>query len=110
MFTAAYSIRYLAGVAGRLADGRAAAPADHGPPGPAFLAPAAVLAAVSVVLGVAPALVDGLVGAAAQALDAPSARSTSPLWHGLNLELLLSARRLWPAASCSTSAGPAWPG
>ena len=50
-----------------------------------------MLAAVSVVLGVAPALVDGLVGAAADALDDAVGAVHLAVWHGLNVELLLSA-------------------
>ncbi len=45
--TAAYSIRFVAGVAGRLAPpGTPAPPADHGPPRLAFVLPAVVLAAL----------------------------------------------------------------
>ena len=68
--TAAYSIRFVAGVAGRLAPaGTPAPPADHGPPRLAFVLPAVVLAALTLVYGVVPALVDPLVSAAATALD-----------------------------------------
>ena len=70
-----------------------------------------MLAAVSVVLGVAPALVDGLVGAAADALDGAVGAVHLAVWHGLNVELLLSARGPGRRRRCSSSAsarvGPA---
>ena len=64
---------------------------DHGPPSIAFLAPAAVLAAASVVFGVLPRLVDGLVGAAADSLDRAVGAVHLAVWHGFNIELALSA-------------------
>jgi multicomponent Na+:H+ antiporter subunit A len=99
VLTAAYSIRFLAGVDGRLA-GEPPPTAtssdrpdmvDHGPPSIAFLAPAAVLAAASVVFGVLPRLVDGLVGAAADSLDRAVGAVHLAVWHGFNIELALSA-------------------
>ena len=60
---------------------------------PAFLAPAAVLAAVSVVLGVvARAWSTASSAPRPTPSTTPSARSTSRVWHGFNIELLLSAR------------------
>ena len=61
MLTVAYSLRFLAGATGRLADPDVAATtaaASAGPPALAFVAPALVLTAVTVVLGVVPGLAD----------------------------------------------------
>jgi multicomponent Na+:H+ antiporter subunit A len=55
-----------------------------------FLAPAALLSAASLVLGVFPGLMSGLVVAAAQALDPRVAADPLALWHGLNMALVLS--------------------
>ncbi len=54
-----------------------------------FVAPAALLAACTVVLGVAPALWSGLVDHAANALD-PAAHAHLELWHGVSAPLVLS--------------------
>ncbi len=92
--TAAYSLRFLAGVTGRLAEDASpgeAATSAHGPPTFAFLLPAGVLAVASVVFGVLPRLVDGVIGAAAGALDSAASDVHLEVWHGLTIELLLSA-------------------
>jgi multicomponent Na+:H+ antiporter subunit A len=98
ILTTAYSLRFLTGATGRLADttpGLRPADAEPVTPGPAprstFLAPAAVLAAVSIVFGVLPGLVDGVVSQAAQALDPAAGDAHLELWHGINTELILSA-------------------
>ena len=65
------------------------APLDR-PPGASFWAPPAVLAAVTLALGVAPVLGDGLVDAALRSL-VPGARHVHlALWHGWTLALGLS--------------------
>jgi multicomponent Na+:H+ antiporter subunit A len=53
--------------------------------------PAAVLAAVSLVLELAPWLADDLIGAAAQSLDPAVGEVHLQVWHGANLPLVLSA-------------------
>jgi multicomponent Na+:H+ antiporter subunit A len=55
-----------------------------------FLAPAAVLAAVTVAVGVAPSGLSELVDAGAAALD-PAAHAHLRLWHGLTATLALAA-------------------
>jgi multicomponent Na+:H+ antiporter subunit A len=93
--TAAYSLRFAWGALGLAGDrdraAKAAEPAGVPPPGPAFLAPAALLAGFTLVLGVAPALVDRWAGGAARALDPAVAPVHLALWHGINLPLALSA-------------------
>ncbi|HEY8525799.1 MAG TPA: hydrogen gas-evolving membrane-bound hydrogenase subunit E [Acidimicrobiales bacterium] len=74
----------------------AAAPAERAPaPAPAggFLAPAAVLAAATFVLGVAPSLLSELVDAGAHTLDA-AAHAHLRLWHGVTATLGLTALTL----------------
>lgn len=93
VLTTAYSLRFLAGAMGRLADpATAERPGDA--PRPTFLAPALVLALVSVVFGVLPGLLDGFVSAAAQALDPVTPDAHLALWHGINTELVLSVLAL----------------
>ncbi len=90
--TVAYSTRFVAGVGGRLAPpGTSAPPESHGPPRLAFVLPAALLAAVSILYGVVPMLLDQLVSAAASALDRATTEAHLELWHGFEVELLLSA-------------------
>jgi multicomponent Na+:H+ antiporter subunit A len=95
--TVAYTIRF---VWGAFTDGGtdwvgAPAPAatDHAP-SVAFVAPAGLLAVVTLVLGVAPGLADRLVGAAAEALVPGSSPPHLALWHGFNLALGLSGLAL----------------
>ncbi|CAN5801328.1 Na+/H+ antiporter subunit A [soil metagenome] len=93
VLTFAYSARFVWGAFGPAA-------ASIGPdtdlvqdaPRPAvpFLGSAALLAAATVLLGVAPALASTPVDAAARALDPAVEPTTLALWHGLNLPLLLS--------------------
>jgi multicomponent Na+:H+ antiporter subunit A len=59
------------------------------PPWP-FLAPAALLAALTVLWGLLPALPDGLVLAAARSLVPTIADKELYLWHGVNAALLFS--------------------
>ena len=59
-------------------------------PARALWLPPAVLAAATVVLGVAPFLADGLVDAAASALDPGSEQGHLAVWHGFNLTFALS--------------------
>ncbi|HXH57712.1 hydrogen gas-evolving membrane-bound hydrogenase subunit E [Iamia sp.] len=93
MLTAAYSARFAAGALGRLARpdaARACAEGSHGPPVTAFVAPALVLTAFTVLVGVLPALADGVAGTAAVALDPLVEPVHLAVWHGFNLPLLLS--------------------
>ena len=91
MLTAAYSLVFAWGALGRAGpDGTSDAPA----PAASFLAPAGLLAALTVVLGVAPAAVDRWAGGAARALDASVEPVHLALWHGVNLPLALSALAL----------------
>jgi multicomponent Na+:H+ antiporter subunit A len=55
-----------------------------------FIAPALVLGVLSVVTGIAPAMLDRLVTAAARALDAASPAAHLALWHGFNTALGLT--------------------
>ena len=96
MLTFAYSARLVWGAFGaKRAEDLSEDPAPCDPatvqrPGSVFLAPAAVLAAITVVAGLAPATVSPLVTAAATSLDGVPADPLS-LWHGVNLALVLSA-------------------
>ena len=91
--TVAYSIRFVAGVAGRLAPpGTRAPPQSHGPPRLAFVAPGgAARRRHASSTASCPMLLDPLVSAAASALDRATTEAHLELWHGLELELLLSA-------------------
>jgi multicomponent Na+:H+ antiporter subunit A len=87
--TVAYSLRFLSAFVVRREIG--AADARQGsPPVSWFVAPGIVLAALSVVTGVAPALLDRLVTAATQALDAGSPAAHLAIWHGFNAALGLT--------------------
>lgn len=93
VLTVAYTARFWWGAFGtKPFDGvHALADTSHlHRPGPAFWLPAAVPAAACVVLGVAPGLLDRLVGAAATALVPDVAFKGLKLWHGFTLALLLS--------------------
>jgi multicomponent Na+:H+ antiporter subunit A len=101
--TAAYAARFVAGLLGRWsvdADAvveptSAGVPADdrtvhvHAP-GWVFVLPSALLAVATVVTGVVPRLLDGIVGEAASALDGAAADLHLAVWHGVNAALLLS--------------------
>ena len=91
ILTVAYSARFVWGLIGpaRPADGQAPATVDH-TPSFAFVAPAGVLAAISIVVGLVPALLDPLVDAANTWLgDQPAVHLS--LWHGFTGALGLSA-------------------
>jgi multicomponent Na+:H+ antiporter subunit A len=88
-FTAAYTFRLAWGLLG---GARTAEPTDPPPPPPAgFLAPAAALSGLTLLLGVAPGLTDRWAGGAARALDPSVEPVHLALWHGVNLPLVLSA-------------------
>ena len=91
--TAAYSARFALGLLGRLNQPPAEAPTSVKPPRLAFVAPAALLAVLTVLLGVRPGLVDGLVESSTEALTTVSRTITVHLavWHGFNGALALSA-------------------
>jgi multicomponent Na+:H+ antiporter subunit A len=96
--TAAYGARFyfVTFVAPRWRAGERAVDAAPAPHAPSWwlLAPPAVLAAISAVLGVAPWLLDSIATAARRALN-PSARVLHiSLWHGFTRALLLSAAAL----------------
>lgn len=86
--TVVYTVRFAVTVLRRPVDARSSPPA----PGSLFLAPAAVLAALTLAFGVGVGgLVDPLASAAAVALDPAAGKLHLALWHGLGLPLLLSA-------------------
>lgn len=88
VLTVAYSARLTAGLLGRGASAKSVTQ----PPRPtlAFQAPGAVLAAVSLLFGLAPFLLDPLVNAAAAALDPRVEPVRLALWQGLKPALFLS--------------------
>jgi multicomponent Na+:H+ antiporter subunit A len=88
--TVAYSIRFAWGVlvAPRRAGRAVAAPSTA--PSPSFAAPAVVLAGCSFLLGVAPGLLDRIMGAAVQSVDPRADPVHHALWHGFNVPLALS--------------------
>jgi multicomponent Na+:H+ antiporter subunit A len=96
MLTFAYSARLIWGGFGVKRDEDLADDLDRRDPQTvrpahrAFLAPAAVLAALTVVAGIAPGLVDPLVSGASTALDGDVPVAPLALWHGVNLALVLS--------------------
>ncbi|MEJ7845603.1 MAG: hydrogen gas-evolving membrane-bound hydrogenase subunit E [Acidimicrobiales bacterium] len=105
--TAAYGARFLWG-----AFATKSPHPDHEQVGPtvprpaaSFVAPAAVLAVLSVVLGLAAGVTDGLVSPAAVALDVGAADEHLLLWHGLTTALGLSL--LAVAVGCVLYAGRA---
>jgi multicomponent Na+:H+ antiporter subunit A len=99
--TAAYSLRFYWGAfPGSRRTTAAAAPA----PAWAIVAPAAVLAAVGIVMGVFPQVLDGAVAASVRAYGAPAVHLA--LWHGLGLPVLLSAVAL--AGGAALFAGDRW--
>ncbi|MGE0796493.1 MAG: proton-conducting transporter membrane subunit, partial [Acidimicrobiia bacterium] len=91
VLTVAYSIRFAAAlvrpdlITGP-SEGRSVS--THGP-GAGFVLPAALLAAGTVLLGVAPGVWSGLVDRAAGSLD-PSSGTHLELWHGFTAPLTLS--------------------
>lgn len=91
MLTFAYSTRFVLGVFGvyGLQD-RDVVSRDASAPGMVFFAPAAVLAALTVLFGVAPQMLDRLVEAATLALYPGSSPKPLELWAGFNEALVLS--------------------
>ena len=92
VLTVAYSARLAAalwrpGLVADAAGGRA--PVGHAP-GWSFVAPAAVLGVLTVVLGLLPGAWSGLIDAAARSLDG-GAEAHLALWHGFEPALALSA-------------------
>ncbi|MEO5899857.1 MAG: hydrogen gas-evolving membrane-bound hydrogenase subunit E, partial [Ilumatobacteraceae bacterium] len=89
--TVAYTARLLWGMFASTA--RRDTPASEEPverPAGLLVGPIAVLAAVTLVLGVAPSSIDRLVGTATRSLTSTSNGHVA-LWHGVNLALVLSA-------------------
>jgi multicomponent Na+:H+ antiporter subunit A len=91
ILTIAYSARFVLGVFGSFGTD------DHQPvsrtahaPSAIFVGPAVVLAAFTVVAGLAPVLIDRLVRAATLALDPAATPATVKLWAGFNWALVLS--------------------
>ncbi|CAN5347950.1 Na+/H+ antiporter subunit A [soil metagenome] len=107
VLTFAYTARFLWGGFVGPADERAGAPpgADAHRPSAAFLAPAVALAVVTVVLGVAPGLVDGLSAAAATALAEHHEPPHLALWHGLTPALWLSVLTVAAGAALFAARG-----
>ena len=96
VLTFAYSGRFVLGVFGRLVD-RNVVDAEHPlvdggvqKPSALFIAPALVLAALSLIAGLVPALINGLVSAATIALHPDSSPKAVVLWAGVNIALWLS--------------------
>ncbi len=91
ILTFAYSARYVLGVFGRFAEDESAVASQTAPP-PAlsFVAPVAVLTAVTIAAGVAPVIIDDLVAASTVAIDPVATPSTVKLWSGVNTALILS--------------------
>ena len=94
VLTVAYSAHVVWGLLGRSADDSVAdaTPARPvPPPRPAFVAPAALLGALTVLFGVVPGLLDRLMTAAGESLTPDAEHAHLVVWHGWNLPLLLSA-------------------
>ena len=100
VLTVAYSLRFawgalgFAGVEAAAGDGAAPArePASEPAPAPrfSFVAPAALLACLTIAFGLVPGLVDRLIGGAAESLSTAAEPVHLVVWHGWNLPLLLS--------------------
>ncbi len=88
--TVGYACRFVAGVTGHLHEPASADLAQPHPAGRVFIAVPVVLGLATVLLGVIPELVDGLVGAAASVLVGAAVSQHLAVWHGLNLALGLS--------------------
>jgi multicomponent Na+:H+ antiporter subunit A len=90
MLTAAYTIRFHRGA---FLDPRRTEADRSGVPAPsvAFVAPAALLAVVGVVLGVAPGITDRIVTASLSSYGGLAEPVHLELWHGIGGPLLLSA-------------------
>ena len=84
--TTAYTLRYLWGAFGR----RPGVVTEVHRPGVLLVAPAAVLAIPTVLLGLRSGWADSLLGSAGAALDPRAGSYHLELWHGWNTALLLS--------------------
>ena len=93
MLTVAYAVRFHWGAFGTRGDGQTPAPAAR------FVAPAVLLAGVTLLLGLYPSLVDGLATASV------GSRVHLALWHGVNLPLALSALTLAGGAALALAGG-----
>jgi multicomponent Na+:H+ antiporter subunit A len=92
VLTVAYSGRFVLGVLGRLGDDERRRTAHDAPPPPlVFVAPAALLAAIAAIAGLAPVTVDRLVRAATTALHPAAKAKQVVLWAGFNDALVWSA-------------------
>ncbi len=91
--TVAYSARFLWGAFGPAegAERPEVVVSDAPKPSVAFVAPAAVLAVLTVLFGLVPAPVDAVVGRAFAAMWGEHPEEHLALWHGLQQALLLSA-------------------
>ncbi len=87
MLTFAYSARLLLG--GLRGTGRAVAPGRT--PAATFLLPGAVLASITLLLGLYPRLADELMSGGTNALAGTAVSVHLALWHGFNTPLLLTA-------------------
>jgi multicomponent Na+:H+ antiporter subunit A len=109
VLTVAYSIRFVWGAFTAGATDWANAPpavdTSHSPSA-SFVAPAAVLAVCTLLLGVVPAIADGLISAATKALDATAGSVDLAVWHGVNLALVLSAVALVGGAALFVARRP----
>ncbi len=97
VLTFAYSARFIWGAFGHPPEDPANLPIALGtvaepptPPRP-FLAPAALLAALTVLTGLVPGSLNALVDGAGRALDGRLEPADLAIWHGINLPLALSA-------------------
>jgi multicomponent Na+:H+ antiporter subunit A len=90
ILTVAYSLRFAAAVVRAGSRSRPAQAAAVHPPAGLLVAPAAVLTAVSLLLGVVPGLADGLVGAALDSLVPGVPDVHLVVWHGFDTALWLS--------------------
>ena len=92
ILTVAYSWRFAAGALGLLS-GRGsvlAADASYGAPAIAFVMPAVVLSALTLLTGLVPGVLDEFVTEAAHALQAAVGDVHLAVWHGVNAALVLS--------------------
>ncbi len=109
VLTFAYGARFVLGGFGagfgESAGGGDPVGPDVARPAPAFVVPAALLAVLTVVAGVAPAVVDPLVGGGAGALDAAAGKAHLALWHGFTPALGLSVLTLAAGALLVAGAG-----
>jgi multicomponent Na+:H+ antiporter subunit A len=92
ILTFAYSARFVLGVLGVFGDAEQPAVSIEAPaPSALFVGPSIVLSAATVIFGVAPVLIDGLVEGATTALYPGSEPEPVKLFAGFNTALLLSA-------------------